>query len=812
MSVSNFWSSGEKNMESQKIKEAIDFLQSSNLVSAQKILSEVISTNPKNDEAFHLLGLIHSQSNNLKDAQELIAKAITLNPLNPIYYSNMGEVSRLAGKLQEAIDNLKKAISLNPTNSAFFYNLGICYNQLGDFNQAKSNYLQAIKLDKNNYLVFFLLGNLCAEMKNFYEAIDAYNCSIRLNPQHALTWTNLGHANEKINNFNQAIDCYSKSISINPLDPIPYSNLGNTLLELKKYNEAVEVCARSIELNPNFAPAYSNMADALYGLKRYNEAIINYQKALDLDPKFAQAYFNLSNTLVELEKPTEAIKSLDLALEFDYSKSNHANIYFNRGNILWKRDIRAALLDYESALEINSKTETVLGTLMHGYLRIFKWDRYEKIKKIITQELEEHQLVANPMQLMSVFNSLLFLKNSAIVYTRKHFLPSENQFIKINKKQNSKIRIGYFSADFKDHPVAYLLAEVLNLHDKNQFEVYAFSFSSDKLDAYTHKIRASVDHFYDVTQRTPDEIIKFARDCDIDVAIDLGIFSGKQLPVFKDRVAAVQVNFLGYAGTSGASFMDYIVADDFVIPSLSEEFYTEKILRLPCFMPRDTRVVPSLAGFNRSTFGLPEKSFVFACISGYGKILPEVFECWMRILKQVPGSCLWIGEEDKLCAADELKSHAKKLGVDAERIIFAKRQNSYELFLGRLTLADLCLDTFPYGAHTMCNDALWAGVPVLTCVGETFASRVAGSLLTKLQLSELITKDFQEYENRAVRYGTNPHLIVSIKEKLKTNQVPSLLFNTPYYTKKLEEGLRAIYDLSINNHCTRNVTIASGDI
>jgi predicted O-linked N-acetylglucosamine transferase (SPINDLY family) len=264
---------------------------------------------------------------------------------------------------------------------------------------------------------------------------------------------------------------------------------------------------------------------------------------------------------------------------------------------------------------------------------------------------------------------------------------------------------------------------------------------------------------------------------------------------------------LGYAGTSGSQYIDYIIADDFTIPDSAENYYTEKIVRLSCFMPRDTKVKPSVKKFSRMECGLPQTGFIFCCTSGYGKILPETFAVWMNILKQVPGSCLWLGESKDPGVMDKVLSHAEGLGVKSERLIFAKRLDLPADYLARLQLADLFLDTFPYGAHTLSNDALWAGVPVLTRIGETFASRVAGSFLTQLQLPELITTTIEEYEARAVTLGNNPDQAKQLKQKLMENSAKSKIFNSSYYARKLEECFKAMCHLGINVQENRNISI-----
>jgi len=787
-------------MESQKIKEAIVFVQSGQLLLAQKTLAEVISDNPKSDEAFHLQGLVSSQENQLQQAYDLISQAIAINPKNSVYYSNRGEIVRQMGKPKLAIEDLNLAISMDPKNPSLFLNRAVAYHHLKDYVVAIDNYQTALGLGLKNFQIYYYLGNVYAELAEYDKAGAFYQESLKFNPQNASAWVNLGVINDKRQRFSEAVECYRKSIFLNPSDAITYFNLGKALYEMKSYIESIEACRKSIEINPSLAPAYSNLADALTALKLYPEAIEHYAKAINLDPEFGQAYFNCANAFTSCQDFGRAVTCLDSAIKIN---PLNADAFYNRA-VAKNEDkkIRSSLEDLECALKLKPNLDFALGDLLIGYLQLGEWTKFQEIRSLITEKIKTRHCVANPLQLMAVFNSLDRLKSSAAALINKRYLPKE--IYNPLPSRHSKIRIGYFSKDFRVHPVSYLLAEVFAQHNRDQFEIYAFSFSKTKPDAMTDKICKSVDYYYDVNFKTNEDIVKLVRSLNLDIAIDLGIFTAEQLDVFKEGVAPVQVNYLGYAGTSGTPYIDYIIADEFTIPQSAETYYTEKIVRLPCFMPRDSKVKPSVKKFTRAECGLPEKGFVFCCTSGYGKILPETFAVWMSILKQVPNSCLWLGENSDIGVTNKIKTYAEQQGVDSKRLVFAKRLDSPADYLSRLSLADLFLDTFPYGAHTLSNDALWAGVPVLTCIGETFASRVAGSFLTQLGLPELITTSFAEYEARAVSLGNHPTRAGFFKQQLINQRGNSSVFKTSYYTEKLEESFRIMRDLNLNK---RNITI-----
>ena len=789
--------------ESQKIQEAIVFLQTGKLDLAQKTLEVIISQNSNNAEALHFLGLVFLQKKDFGRAYDLISESIKLAPKNGMFYTNRGEVAREMGKLDDALRDHCTAISLDSSNSNFYFNRAVVYHQKHLWEQAKEDYSKVIELDKKNHLVYFCLGNLYAEIENFDKACECFKKSIEINPSYNLAWANLGHVNEKLKNIEEAVRCYERSILIYPLNSIAHSNLGNALVYSKRYDDAIRACETAINLDPNFAPAYANLADALSAKKKYREAVAYYKKALDLDPRFIQAYFNCSNAYLELNELKLAVECLDIAAKLDSAK---VDIYYNRGNIKCKYDIAQGLLDFEEVVRREPNTEIVLGNLLLGYLRTCEWLKYNKIKKLVVEKLGQNLAIANPLQLVPAFDSLAYLKKAAALYTEKYF-SCKQIGKKLSHQKRDKIKIGYLSEDFKKHPVSYLLLEVLVNHDRKHFEIHALSLSRNKPDQYTEDVIKSVDAFHDLGWQTDENIVEFINSQSYDIVIDLGVFTSMRLSIFKERVAPVQVNFLGYAGTSGAVFMDYIIADDFTVPADSDNFYTEKVVRLPSFMPRDTRVKSNLKPYVRADFNLPENSFIFVCTSGYGKITPEVFESWMNILKKVPDSYLWLGESKDVGVTNKIKEHASSLGVNPERLLFFKFLDSPTDYLSRLQLADLFLDTFPYGAHTTANDALWAGVPVLTHQGETFASRVAGSFLNSMGLSDLITESFKAYEDKAVQLAQNPKLLKQINEQLIKNKSQNILFDMVLYTSNLEKAFKLMYDLSLAGKSPENILI-----
>ena len=407
--------------------------------------------------------------------------------------------------------------------------------------------------------------------------------------------------------------------------------------------------------------------------------------------------------------------------------------------------------------------------------------------------------VASPFVLLSLFDDAALHKKSSEIYLKsKHqFNPVLGPILKLSA--NQKIRIGYFSADFHNHATGYLMAELFELHDKNQFELVGFSFGPMVNDEMRQRLEKSFDQFIEVDNKSDMEIAQLSRGLNIDIAIDLkGFTQDSRTGIFANRAAPIQVNYLGYPGTMGANYVDYIIADKTIIPIESQSCYSEKVVYLPnSYQVNDRKRLISEKQFTRQELGLSENDFVFCCFNNNYKILPATFDGWMRILKSVDGSVLWLFK-DNPWAAENLKKEAQKQGIDGQRLVFAERMPLPD-HLARHRQADLFLDTLPYNAHTTTSDALWTGLPVLTLIGQSFASRVAASLLNALGLPELITNTQEEYEILAIELAKNPRQLAEIKLKLANNRFTAPLFDTPLFTKNLEAGYIKMYEIYQNN-------------
>ena len=450
-----------------------------------------------------------------------------------------------------------------------------------------------------------------------------------------------------------------------------------------------------------------------------------------------------------------------------------------------------ALKVFRQLKTIDPKVSFIHGTLINYMIKVCDWDFYgEDYSKLIDSLNKDIKIIPTFTSLLMSSSEELQLK-VAKLWAREKYNSPDPKTLAPYSREGRPIRIGYFSSYFKQHAVSTLMAELYELHDKMEFEIYAFSYGEQKNDVMNKRIKLSVDHFIDVSEKSDEEIAILARQNEIDIAIDLnGTGEGNRSLIFSHRLAPIQIGYM-YAGTMATNYMDYLIADETVIPETSRQFYTEKILDLPnCYMVRDSKLPIANLEFTRLELGLPNDGFVFCCFNQSSKINPETFDSWCRILNKVEGSVLWLLEDSPL-TSENLKNEAKKRLIDPNRIIFSKKMQQ-PFYLGLYKYADLFLDTLPYNAHTTAGDALWADLPVLTCFGTTYAGRVAASHLKAIGLPELITYSREEFEKLAVDLANDQKKLKSIQEKLIQNKKTTALFDTVLFVKNFEEKLKQL--------------------
>ena len=664
--------------------------------------------------------------------------------------------------------------------------------QGGNFDSADLVLRRVLQVDSKNIVALNILGLIKATQTNYQEAADFLGRAAQIKPNDASIRYNLAKVLTDSGNNEDAVAHHKKAVVLAPDNPMAWLNYGQTMSNLCLHKDALVCYDNALSLKPDYAEAWSNKGISLKALKRFDEAIAHYNKALELKPDFSEVLSHKGNILSVLRRYDEAITHFDKALSL---KPDYAEAWSNKGVTLNElRRYDEAITHFDKALSLKPDIDWVSGDLLHIKMKICDWSALAESLEDIFKKVMANEKVATPFSLLALNDDALLHKKSSEIYiqSRYPFNPVLEPILK--RPQGQKIRVGYFSADFHNHATGCLMAELFELHDKSQFELVGFSFGLITNDEMRQRLEKSFDQFIEVGNRSDIEIAQLSRDLNIDIAIDLkGFTQDARTGIFAHRAAPIQVNYLGYPGTMGADYIDYIIADKTLISPELQSCYSEKVIYLPdSYQVNDRKRLISERQFTRQELGLPESSFVFCCFNNNFKILPATFEGWMRILRAVEGSVLWL-LQDNSWALENLKKEAEKQGVAPDRLVFAERLPLPE-HLARHRQADLFLDTAPCNAHTTTSDALWVGLSVLTLMGESFGSRVAASLLNAVGLPELITSTQEEYEALAIELALNSKKLSEIKLKLANNRFTTPLFDTPLFTKNLEAAYIKMYE------------------
>ena len=553
---------------------------------------------------------------------------------------------------------------------------------------------------------------------------------------------------------------HDRALAIDPDDAEALYNRGVSLRELGLLRDALDSYNRALALNAGHAKAHINRADVLSQFGHFQAALASYERALGVNPDLAQAHYGRGNVLNQLQRFDEALES------------------------------------YGRAVCLEPRQDWLQGARLLTQMQLCDWSDLEAQVAQLIAGVEEGRKCTPPFPVLVLADALPLQLKAARIWAEAsggrrsfHPLPPIGK-----RRRHERIRVAYYSADYYDHATAYLLAELIERHDRQRLEVLGFSFGSEHADGMRGRLAGAFDRFIDVRAHSDMEIAQLSRDLEIDIAVDLKGFSQQERHgIFAFRAAPIQVNYLGYPGTMGTHYMDYIVADPTLIPAQSREGYAEKIVYLPhSYQVNDRKRRIAERSPSRAELGLPPTGFVYCCFNNHYKIMPDTFSCWMRILLKVQGSVLWL-LGDNATVAGNLRREAAAAGIDGARLIFAPRMALPE-HLSRHQAADLFLDTLPCGAHTTASDALWAGLPVLTRIGESFAARVASSLLTAIGLAELISATGEDYEALAVELATRPSRLDEIRARLAANRSTAPLFDTDRYARHLESAYLQMYE------------------
>jgi predicted O-linked N-acetylglucosamine transferase (SPINDLY family) len=773
---------------------AVLALQSGQLQKAVQLYDAVIAGNPDQAEPFYKRA---NALNGLGRSEAAVAdydRAIALNPRYAHALCNRGTVLERLNRLDDALDSYDRALALDPADFLAHCNRGSALKKLQRFNEALAAFERAVALKSDYAEAHFYLGSVLHRLQHYDAAVASYDKAIEFTPGNLLpfaAYLSRGHALMGSRRLSEALASYEKAIALKFDYAEAYFHRGNVMHELRQDAQAVASYDKAIEFSPGFAEAFHGRGLALRNLRRLHEAINSYDRAIALKSGFADAYVYRGHVLLEVGQAEPAVASYDKAIEIEPTDTGalqgRALALLNLGRI------EAAVAACGQVLVHNPHQEYLFGVRRHAQMQICDWDNLAADVDRLTAGLRAQIPLTTPFPMLALIDSAPVHRMAAELWVREQFPPDGALGAIPTRQSGPKIRVGYFSPDFRNHPVSLLTAELFETHDRSRFEITAFAFGGGAKDAVRLRLERAFDRFYDVSEQSDTEVAVLARELGIDIAVDLGGHTEHcRTKIFALRAAPIQISYIGYLGTMGAPYIDYLVADATIVPAGERQNYSEKILYLPSYQANDSQRHIAERSFTRHELGLPAAGCVFACFNASYKIMPASFELWMRILRRVEGSVLFLYAGNHV-AERNLSKAAERCGVDAQRIVFGKKLD-FEDYLARLKTMDLFLDTLPYNAGTTASDALWAGLPVLTCLGNAFAGRVAASLLTAIDLPELITASAREYEELAVELATNPTRLAQIRQKLAHNRLTTPLFDTARFTRNLESGYAQIYE------------------
>ena len=669
--------------------------------------------------------------------------------------------------------------------------------QAGDARQALECFERGLECDAHDTLALIDRGLALQELGRPGEALASYDRALELRPDSAAALVNRSNVRRMLGRFAEALADLEAALSLQPAFPEALNNRGNVLRDLGRLPEALASFDAALTLKPDFPTAHTNRGQALLDLGRAADALGSFEAALHGVADDAEALFGRASALLRLEqRPEQAVADFERAAALGVDR---VECLVGKGAALAELQRHTDAVEcFAELLALAPQREYARGSWLHSKLQIHDWTDLSGHVADLARRLQRGERATHPQSLLSLSDAPELQLRCAAAFAGEKYARQESLGpCAVRARAGERLRLAYVSADFGEHPVSHLLVGVLERHDRERFEVIGVSLRERSGGGFQQRVRGAFDHFIEVGERSDEEVARLLRDLEVDVAVDLmGYTQGLRLGIFAHRAAAVQASYLGYAGTLGAPYIDYVIADEVVIPVGEERHFSECVVRLPhCFLPNDDRreIAPSPT---RAAAGLPASGAVLCAFTNAYKITPAVFAVWMRLLRGIPGSVLWLRGMGE-AARGNLEREAERCGVSRQRLVFAPHVAGMAEHLGRQALADLYLDTQPYNAHSTACDALWAGVPVLTCVGRSFAARVAASALRAVGLPELITGTLEEYEAKALELLREPQRLRGLREKLARQRLSAPLFDTARYTRHLERAFLTMHERAV---------------
>jgi protein O-GlcNAc transferase len=771
------------------IAQAVAHWQRGNRLEAERLCAALLATSAQVD-ARGLLAEIYSSQREFARAAEQLRHIAVLRPGDAAQQRRLGDALFAAKELAAAAESFRAAIALDPQHPRAHNNLGRTLAALGERSAAIECYRQAIALDERYAIAHNNLGVELAEERSLEEALACYERAVQLNPRFGEAHSNRGNVLLKLERAEEALASQGRALEHEPFNATFHCNRGNVLLRLRRFEEALACFDQALQLSPKFAESVNGRGSALRELQQLEAALECFDRAVELKPEYLEPLNNKASVLLCLERFEELLPWCDRLLEV---KPDFPPALYYRGLALKNlaRD-RESIQCLRRLLDLHPGHPMAAGYLLHAAAAICDWS-HGKLLADTEAGLRKGEAVVSPFVLLALSGDAGLQLECARGHLAHAYPPPPEPVWRGERWRNDRIRVAYVSGDLRDHAVSYLMAGVFEKHDRERFMPIGVSLRPAVGSPFGLRVVHSFDAWIDVHEASDLKVAQILRDMQIDIAVDLmGYTRGERINIFRHRFAPLQISYLGYPGSSGTPFHDYILADDFVVPEGHERHYSENVIYLPeCFQANDDRRVIGARTPTRAEAGLPEGAFVFCSFNNAYKLTAAQFDIWCRLLHAVPASVLWIVAEHEDAQAN-LRREAGARGIAPERLVFAQRAD-YEDHLARLPLADLFLDTLPFNAGTTASDALWAGLPVLTCSGESFAGRMAGSLLRALDLPELITRTAEEYQARALRLANTPQELRALRARLAANRDTLSLFDTERFCRHLESAYAAAH-------------------
>jgi protein O-GlcNAc transferase len=774
--------------------QALAAHRAGDLARAETLYRLVLATDAKQFEAMHMLGIVAGQRGDYREGVRLITDALKIRPDVPDGYINLGRMQAELKDYEGACASYRKALSLNPNLPLAHNNFSIILRRLGNCEEAVLHCEKAIALAPNYPEAWNNRGNALFDLGRHDDALQSYDRALALAARLAEAMLGRGNALLALERFEEALAAYDNASSLRPDNADCHAGRGLALHALKRFDDALASYDRAVAANPENGDAWFSRANALQELRRFPEAVASYDKALAIRPDLAEAYYGRGRALQALKRFDEALADFDAALAM---KPFFADCLYSYGNALRELNrLEDAIAAFERLLDFAPDHDFLKGMLLYTKMFCGDWDRFAFLADAVKWDVESGQKVVEPFVYQAISNSAEDLQRCAEIFAASRYPRASAQVWSGEEYDHDKIRIGYVSGEFRYQATSMLIVELFERHDKNRFSLYAFDNGWDDGSPLRARINNACDEVIDIAGLGDVAAAQAIKQREIDILIDLnGYFGLERTGVFACKPAPVQVNYLGFPGTMGTDYMDYIIADAVVIPPEQRAFYTEKVVYLPdAYQANDTKRRSADRVPSREEFGLPAQAFVFCCFNNTYKIAPDVFDVWMRLLGRIEGSVLWLLQHNEVTPRN-LRSEAGRRGIAPERLVFAEGI-PLDQHLARHRLADLFLDTLPYNAHTTGSDALWAGLPLVTCSGSTFPGRVATSLLQAMGLPELVAGSLAEYEALALKLAQDRELLAPLRAKLARNRDTCALFDAERFARHIEAAYAAMWERS----------------